>query len=479
MTNFASRRRQLRALSILALAAALVLSLAGVSAAGPVRDDSGSFRPTVAVADAGTAPPGWSLRTGPDGARLEWRSDRAIPIGDAAVEFWWDQVLLGTPQPLADGKTFRLEVESLPGTDLGALRVTRGGVPLGRDGLAARRAPAVATSGAELRREWQRQQLLSQDPGRPGPFDTTSSSYQLAQVPYREYAEPLDIVGRVVRPVAAAGPRPLVVFLHGRHGTCYKGKRSTGDWPCRSGWEPIPSYLGYLSMQRLLASQGYITVSIDANAINGQDWQSPDGGAAARSALVRKHLQAWNTWSTVGAAPFGSDLVGAVDMSRVVLVGHSRGGEGVNRAAVDSRRGTGWQIAGQVLIGPTAFGRQIKPGLPTVALLPFCDGDVSDLQGQQYIDMSRDILDDTDQALRSSVMVMGANHNYFNAEWTPGVSQAPSFDDWGDRGDSQCGVGSGSASLPCRTARCRWHLRGCRDSPLCGSRSVGASAAGR
>jgi len=35
---------------------------------------------------------------------------------------------------------------------------------------------------------------------------------------------------------------------------------------------------------------------------------------------------------------------------------------------------------------------------------------------------------------------MGANHNYFNTEWTPGISAAPSFDDWGGRPKQYCGA---------------------------------------
>jgi hypothetical protein len=66
-----------------------------------------------------------------------------------------------------------------------------------------------------------------------------------------------------------------------------------------------------------------------------------------------------------------------------------------------------------------------------------CDGDVSDLQGQLYIDRSRDIA--YSEALRSAVIAIGANHNYFNTEWTPGLAVAPSNDDWWDSSDPVCG----------------------------------------
>ena len=44
---------------------------------------------------------------------------------------------------------------------------------------------------------------------------------------------------------------------------------------------------------------------------------------------------------------------------------------------------------------------------------------------------------------------MGANHNYFNSEWTPGLSAAPSFDDWfGDPAASPCGSATPSRLRP-------------------------------
>ena len=82
----------------------------------------------------------------------------------------------------------------------------------------------------------------------------------------------------------------------------------------------MPSYLGYDYVQRLLAGQGYVTVSISADAINALDFQDADGGAAARAALIRDHLRAWVGFADSGTHP--------ADLSNVVLVGHSRGGEG-------------------------------------------------------------------------------------------------------------------------------------------------------
>jgi hypothetical protein len=82
----------------------------------------------------------------------------------------------------------------------------------------------------------------------------------------------------------------------------------------------------------------------------------------------------------------------------------------VERAAIDTYEDDRWQVEGLVLIGPTAFGRQVAAGVHTTVILSFCDGEVSDLQGQQYVDIGRDLT--RDRALRSSVMAMGTNHNF-------------------------------------------------------------------
>jgi hypothetical protein len=61
------------------------------------------------------------------------------------------------------------------------------------------------------------------------------------------------------------------------------------------------------------------------------------------------------------------------------------------------------------------------------------------------VDGSRDIA--YSEALRSAVIALGCNHNYFNTEWTPGLAKAPSFDDWFDNSDPVCGSNGGSLRL--------------------------------
>ncbi|MDW4905305.1 hypothetical protein RB628_08070 [Streptomyces sp. ADMS] len=416
-------------------------------------------QPTRSESAAEQLPSGWAFTD--DGAerQLVWRSGRPVPMGDARVEFYTGDRLLGRPMAANDGRTFRLPLEeALNASGLKGsrtfenLQVRAGGRRLDAAGVAAapdeRRAapapPALAPANPV-------------DPGKPGSYRTVSGEYALDSVKLPGMAVPVEMKAVVVAPAGATGRRPLALFLHGRHSTCYKPGDDdiSGAWPCPAGEKQIPSHRGYLRDQRLLASQGYVTVSISANGINAQDGAIEDAGAQARSSLVRRHLAHWADWTANRpSAPTIVRTAPAADLSRVLLVGHSRGGEGVNRAAMDSlyrppadQDGYGgpvrWNIRGTVLIGPTIFGQNPVADVPSMTILPGCDGDVSDLQGELAVDGTRGI--SRGAALHSAVYMIGANHNYFNTEWTPGQAQAPADDDfWSepDARDPVCDVGA-------------------------------------
>ena len=370
-------------------------------------------------------PAGWRL----DGDDLLWTSDVPLRMGGARYEFRSGERVLG--YPAQQGDTLRLRRRPAdPLTDLSVWAAGRrldAGAPKLRMALVEPPAePALAIAAA--------------DPARRGPYRTRRLRYALPELVIPEFPAPVEVLAEVTTPIGRQGRMPLVLFLHGRHSTCFRGGpdgEPSGDWPCPAGWRPVPSHTGYRYIADVLASQGYLAVSISANGVNGQDGLFLDGGASARSHLVRHHLAQWAKWSAEGGDPWGGRFRGRLNLDRTVLVGHSRGGEGVERAAIDTGAHNPWTIRGLVLIGPTAFGRQVAAGIHTAVLLPFCDGDVSDLQGQQYVDIGRSLT--RDRALRSSVMAMGANHNYYNTEWTPGLSKSPAWDDWFDAGDPQCG----------------------------------------
>ena len=415
------------------LLALVALLLSGLAPGAEAGDEAG----------ASALPSGWSLEAGPAGLLLVYTPAQPLPMGDARPEFRDGDRLLGYSVERQGRLELTVTSALLAGLDSPSAwlsgRRLDGPTPV----EPFTQEPAIPQAAA-------RALTGGSDPGTPGPYAVTTLSYELAGLAVEGYPEPIEVLAEVIAPEGASGPLPLILFLHGRHSTCYGGDPEpyvTGDWPCPEGTLPIPSHQGYRYVAELLASQGYLTVSISANGINGQDGAAADGGAAARAALIRHHLARWAAWAAGGGDPWGGRFQGAVDLGRVVLVGHSRGGDGVERAAIDATPADGYTIVGLVPIGPTAFGRQVGAGIATAVILPYCDGDVVDLQGQQYVDQSRDLT--RDRALRSAVLLMGTNHNFYNTEWTPGLAAAPADDDWlwaGTADDPACGP-EGSARL--------------------------------
>ncbi|MDQ1294428.1 MAG: hypothetical protein QG608_2311 [Actinomycetota bacterium] len=424
----------------------------GSAVTGLLAQDPIGLSPAPAAAAVRSAavrplPQGWSLTR--DGTAVAWRSPHPLPVLDARTDIQVDGRTLPARTTTADGRTVVADLDGRPVRDPGTLKVLAAGRRLDRS------LQPPPTAGDPVPTPSPREPLPAlpgqDDPGNPGGHRTVRGEYTLDPLRIDGLAEPVEMQGLVIAPADLPGPRPLAIFLHGRHMSCFDPADPDDAsaylaWPCPEGWRPLPSHRGYAQSQELLAGQGWITVSLGANGINAQDGLD-DGGAAARSALVRAHLRQWADWTASDTAwaqaPEAVRAGARPDLRRVLLIGHSRGGEGVNRAALDSATdpSTPWRIRGQLLIAPTAFGRNPAPGTPTVVLLPGCDGDVYDLQGQYYLDDARDVT--ADPVLRSALFVEGANHNYFNSEWTPGRAEGPAADDWYTPDDPMCGPGTG------------------------------------
>jgi len=442
-------------LVIAAVPAATATAVPGRTAGSPVAASSpASSGSTPAV--PGVPSGRWTAEPVPGGTRLTLRLDAALPVRDAAPGLAVD----GVPVPGARTSSGERALTVVTAA-AAARRPTR--VEVTFSGQVAAPAPATAAGRrlaaappTDLTGSTATGVPLAEDPAARGSFGVQRLDYDLGDT---ALALP-GLSGRrveeraaVYAPVGAPGRRPVVVFLHGRHEACYTpggGDTSTSVWPCPRGMRPVPSHLGYGAPATTLASRGYVVVSISADGVNALDSRYTfDGGAQARGELVMAHLDllAAADAGRVGGR-IGTAARGRLDLAHVGLMGHSRGGEGVVRAAaINAARDHPYGIRGVLPLASVDFSRAALPGIATAVVLPYCDGDVTDLQGQHLFDDSR-YADAGDDVLRASLLVMGADHNFFNTEWTPGQSAAPSSDDWFLDEDTTCGVDAGNRLTP-------------------------------
>jgi len=294
------------------------------------------------------------------------------------------------------------------------------------------------------------------DPGAPGPLTVTREEYNFGDTAFTatDFPGPIELIASIHYPAnLPAGPYPVILFMHGRHATCFVGGSALLQWPCTAqGSQSIPSYRGYDYVAEAIASHGYVVVSVSANGVNAVDNSVFDLGALARAELLQKHLDILNTFNTTGGAPFGTKFVGKLDLTRVGTMGHSRGGEGVVRHKVlNDSLGAPYGIKAVFPLAPVDFNRFVVNNAALNVLLPYCDGDVSDLQGVHFYDDARYNVPG-DQSPKHYELVMGANHNFYNTIWSPSSPFPGTANDWlafvpGGRSDSQCGTVRGNQRL--------------------------------
>ncbi|TVR93695.1 MAG: hypothetical protein EA416_04605 [Trueperaceae bacterium] len=289
--------------------------------------------------------------------------------------------------------------------------------------------------------------LTLPDPGERGPLPVATLRYGSGTPGWRvEYGRdaalhttPVDLadlvslgpVARVVRPWAlgagldavprnavvwypaeGAGPHPLVVVAHGNANAF------------------IASEDGYAWLGEHLASHGFVVASIDASSFNAVPmFGGLRGENDARALLMLAHLQLWSEWEAI-AAPG----VPRVDMGRVALVGHSRGGEaaaiaaaldGVGRLPDDAlaplaeRVGGPYGVRAVVAFAPSdgQFRVGDRPtalaGVDYLVLQGGFDADVSSFVGERQYERA----EPGDGGLKAAVYVHQANHGQFNDAW--------------------------------------------------------------
>src|SRR5215212_11567249 len=86
------------------------------------------------------------------------------------------------------------------------------------------------------------------DPAAPGSSAVTREEYNFGDTAFTpsDFPGPVELRASIHYPTnLPAGPYPVIVFLHGRHATCFKGGSQLLQWPCTNGALTIPSFQGY------------------------------------------------------------------------------------------------------------------------------------------------------------------------------------------------------------------------------------------
>ncbi len=288
--------------------------------------------------------------------------------------------------------------------------------------------------------------LTIDDPGQPGPYAVQSLSYGSGQNRHRpEFGSNADLFtpvvdgsalfggysglsdtyhqwywgfdfrhlplnGTVWYPAGDDGPWPLVLVVHGNH-TMTR-----------------PSDPGYAYLGEHLASHGYITVSVDQNFLNGlTPLINPNyAEMPLRAWLLLQHLHQWQDWQESPGNPF----TGQVDLERVVLMGHSRGGEAATWAAEMNWRDLtgltnaadfGFGVRGVVGIAPSdAYtgpnGQQpLLKHTNYLLLAAGHDADTYLLNGQKQYNRLR--FSENPDGFKAVAYIYQGNHGQFNSLW--------------------------------------------------------------
>ena len=212
------------------------------------------------------------------------------------------------------------------------------------------------------------------------------------------------------------GKYPIISIIHGNHSM----QEYSDD--------------GYNYLGEYLSSHGYVFNSVDQNFLNGS-WEGDFRGKemTTRSWHFLENLSYLKKLNSDSL----SILFNKIDFNKIIVVGHSRGGEAVNLASRFNKLSTfpdngnvklgyNFNIIGIVTIAPTdyRYSRNYKlENINYMSLQGSMDSDEESFFGMRQ---SNRISNYIDSLINVNILIEGANHSQFNTSWGSDDSGFPS-----------------------------------------------------
>lgn len=184
------------------------------------------------------------------------------------------------------------------------------------------------------------------------------------------------------------------------------------------------SFLGYEYLCRMLATNGYVAVSVDENILNDLSDEND-----ARAVLMLENMKQLLKWSEEDSS---SPLYGMIDPEKFAVAGHSRGGEtaaltalltNYDRYPENGSIKLGYHIPIQSVIAIAPTCDQYQPAgrsavLEDVNYLMIHGADDQDvftpMGEKQYNNVH---FTGEKDCFKSMIFLLGANHGQFNTKW--------------------------------------------------------------
>ncbi|MEG2010058.1 MAG: hypothetical protein RSB65_07430 [Oscillospiraceae bacterium] len=190
---------------------------------------------------------------------------------------------------------------------------------------------------------------------------------------------------------------PVVFVLHGAHAI--------------EGDTPTPYYQGFEYLLRELAEKGYLAISIDINSAYTGDSMEGDEYSRIKNAFKASYDKL--VLANEGKKVFPIDLKGKADLSKVNMIGHSRGGDNITQLIADPElRSISFVSALKIAAAGNSRLQENYADIPTAFIYSQYDEDVSDLASARYYYHAYG-----DEARRSpiiSAFLYGGNHAAYN-----------------------------------------------------------------